>query len=105
MANTVTFSRGDSFACSWTWNPAAGELANLIGTTITSTLRDNCGAEYDMTVTLAGNGLSFTTTFVGDTSNWHLGLASWDIRFQFPGNPVTHSNLFRVQVQETITQS
>jgi hypothetical protein len=54
---------------------------------------------------LAGSGLSFTTTYVGDTSNWHLGLASWDIRFQFPGNPVTHSNLFRVQVQETITQA
>lgn len=58
-----------------------------------------------MVVTIAGGGLSFTTSYVGDTSNWALGLASWDIRFTFPGGPVTHSTMFRVQVQETITQA
>jgi hypothetical protein len=58
-----------------------------------------------MVIVLAGNGLSFTATFPGDTSTWALGLASWDIRFTFPGGPVTHSTIFRVQVQETITQA
>ena len=105
MANTTIFSRGDSFSCTWTWVPGAGEPANLLGTTITSTLRDHCGHEYDMAVTLAVDGLSFTTTYVGDTSDWSLGLASWDIRFQFAGDPVTHSNIFRVKVEETITKS
>ena len=105
MANTTIFSRGDSFSCTWTWVPGAGEPANLLGTTITSTLRDHCGHEYDMTVSLAGDGLSFSTTYVGDTSNWSLGLGSWDIRFQFAGSPVTHSNIFRVKVEETITQA
>jgi hypothetical protein len=105
MANTAIFSRGDTFGCGWAWNPQEGEPANLIGTTITSTLRDKCGHEYSLAVALAVDGLSFSTTYVGDTSDWALGLASWDIRFQFPGSPVTHSSMFRVQVEETITQA
>jgi len=105
MATTTIFSRGDSFSCTWTWVPGAGEPANLLGTIITSTIRDYCGGEYDMVVTLAANGLSFTTIFPGDTSDWALGLASWDIRFQFAGSPVTHSNIFRVKVEETITKA
>lgn len=105
MANTVSFSRGDSFGCEWQWVPGEGEPADLIGTTITSTLKDKCGNAYEMAVTVAIDGLSFTTNFAGDTSDWGLGLASWDIRFEFPGSPVSHSTLFRVQVEETITQS
>lgn len=104
-SNTAVFSRGDSFSSVWTWVPGQGEPANLIGTTVQSTLRDKAGKEHDMLVTVAGNGLSFTATYVGDTSSWALGLASWDIRFTFPGGPVTHSTIFRVQIQETITQA
>lgn len=104
-SNTAVFSRGDSFSSVWTWVPGAGEPANLIGTTITSTLLDRSGKAHDLTVVLAGNGLSFTATYIGDTSSWGLGLASWDIRFTFPGGPVTHSTIFRVQIQETITQA
>ena len=105
MANTTIFSRGDSFSCTWTWIPGAGEPVNLLGTTIASTLRDRSGKEYPLVIVLAGNGLSFTATFPGDTADWALGLASWDIRFTFPGGPVTHSTIFRVQIQETITQA
>ena len=104
-SNTAVFSRGDSFSSVWTWVPGQGEPVNLIGTTIQSTLRDRAGKVYDMLITLAPNGLSFTATYVGDSSSWALGLASWDIRFTFPGGPVTHSTIFRVQIQETITQA
>jgi len=104
-SNTVNFSRGDTFGCTWVWTPGAGEPADLLDTTITSTLKDKSGAEFDMTVTVAVNGLSFTTNYVGDTSDWAVGLASWDIRFVFDGSPVTHSQKFRVQVLDTITQS
>lgn len=104
-SNTAFFSRGDSFASVWTWVPGAGEPANLLGTSIQSTLLDKAGKEHDMAIMIAVDGLSFTTTYLGDTSDWALGLASWDIRFTFPGGPVTHSTIFRVQVQETITQA
>lgn len=105
MSNTAYFSRGGTFGCTWAWAPGEGEPANLLGATIASTLRDKCGNEYEMTVAIAVDGLSFSTNYEGDTSEWHLGLASWDIRFTFPDGPVTHSTIFRVQVQETITQA
>jgi hypothetical protein len=104
-SNTAVFSRGDSFSSIWTWVPGPGEPANLIGTTVTSTLLDRAGGAHALTVVVAGNGLSFTATYIGDTARWALGLASWDIRFTFPGGPVTHSTIFRVQIQETITQA
>ncbi len=105
MANTANFSRGDSFGCTWTWNPGEGEPADLLGTTISSTIRDHCGNEYPLVVTLAEDGLSFSTIYNGDTSDWGLGQANWDIRFVFPGSPTTHSTIFRVIVLQTITQS
>jgi hypothetical protein len=104
-SNTAIFSRGDSFSSEWTWVPGAGEPVDLIGTTILSTLRDRSGKEYDMTINLAIDGLTYTAQYIGDTSDWALGLASWDFRMTFPGGPVTHSTIFRVQVQETITQA
>jgi hypothetical protein len=105
MANTANFSRGDSFGCTWTWNPGEGEPADLLDTTITSTIRDHCGNEYPLVVTIAEDGLSFSTIYDGDTSDWGLGQANWDIRFVFDGNPIAHSTIFRVIIADTITQS
>lgn len=105
MSNTAYFSRGSTFGCTWVWSPNEGEPANLLGTTITSTVRDKCKTEYALTVTLAGDGLSFTTNYTGSTADWSLGQADWDIRFVFPGSPITSSRMFRVIVEETVTDS
>jgi hypothetical protein len=105
MANTANFSRGDSFGCTWTWNPGEGEPADLLDTTITSTIRDRCGNDYSLIVTIAEDGLTFTTNYYDDTSDWALGQANWDIRFVFDGNPTAHSIIFRVNILQTITQS
>lgn len=102
MADTVQFTRGNTFACTFVWTPGATGPANLLTTTLSSTLQDKCGNEYAMTVTKAGDGLSFTVQFAGDTSDWHLGLGRWDIRFAFPSG-VSHSDVFRVNVVESIT--
>lgn len=104
-SNTAVFSRGDSFSSTWTWTPGAGEPANLIGTTIESTLRDKAHGLYDMVIIIAEDGLSFSATYPGDTSSWALGLADWDFRFAFDGGPVSHSTMFRVQIVDTVTQS
>jgi hypothetical protein len=103
MSNTAYFSRGSSFGCTWVWNPGEDEPANLLGTAITSTLRDRCDNEYEMAVVMAENGLSFTTNYIGSTSDWALGQSNWDIRFVFPGNPITSSRIFRVIVEDTVT--
>jgi hypothetical protein len=99
----VSVSQGNSFACTFTWTPGATGPANLLATTITSTLEDRDFNEYAMTVTKAGDGLSFTVTYPGDTSSWALGLARWDIKFVFPGSTVSRSEIFRVNVIDSVT--
>jgi hypothetical protein len=106
MADTVILSQGNSFACSFVWTPGFTGPANLTATTISSTVEDKCGNAYDLTVTKALDGLSFTCTYIGSTSNWAIGLGKWDIKFVFPGSPapISRTEIFRVQVVESVTQ-
>ncbi len=103
MSNTAYFQRGNSFAATFGWTPGATGPANLLATTLTSVIKDKCGTEYALTVTKAGDGLSFTVAYPGSTSDWELGQHSWDIKFVFPGSPVSHSEMFRVIVEDTVT--
>ena len=102
MADTVQFTRGNTFACTFSWTPGATGPANLLTTTLSSTLQDKCGGEYAMTVTKALDGLSFTCSYPGSTADWALGLGRWDIKFVFPSG-VSHSDVFRVNVVESVT--
>lgn len=102
-STSVTLKRGNTFGCNFTWTPGAAGPANLLTTTIASTVEDSLGSEYVLTVTKAGDGLSFTTNYVGDTSTWGLGLAKWDIKFTFPGSTVSRSETFRINVIESVT--
>lgn len=103
MASTVTVSQGNTFACTFTWTPGTGGPANLLATTLTSSFEDSADNSYSMTVTKAIDGLSFTVTYPGDTSNWALGLGKWDIKFVFPGSTVSRSEIFRVNVIDSVT--
>lgn len=101
--STVTLKRGNTFGCNFTWTPGAAGPANLLSTTIASTVEDAGGAEYALTVTKAVDGLSFTTNYVGDTSGWALGNAKWDIKFTFPGSVISRTETFRVNVIDSVT--
>lgn len=103
MSNTAYFQRGNSFAATFSWTPGATGPANLLATSLTSVIRDRCGTEYELTVTKALDGLSFTAAYSGSTVDWELGQHSWDIKFVFPGSPISHSEMFRVIVEDTIT--
>lgn len=98
----VTFKRGNTFATNCTYTPGASGPANLLTTAVASTVKDSCGNEYALTVTIAGNGLSFTANYVGDTSAWGLGAARWDIKFTYASG-VFHTETIRVNVIESIT--
>ena len=102
-SNTVTISRGNSFACVFTWTPGASGPANLLTTTITSTFEDKQFNQYPLTVTKAVDGLSFTVAYTGDTSSWAIGGGRWDIKFVFPGSTVSRSEIFRVNVIDSVT--
>lgn len=101
--NTVTISKGNTFACTFTWTPGATGPADLLTTTLSSTFEDKQFNQYEMTVTKAVDGLSFTVAYSGDTSNWAIGLGRWDIKFVFPGSTVSRSEIFRVNVIDSVT--
>lgn len=102
-SNTVTISRGNTFACTFTWTPGAAGPANLLTTTLSSTFEDKQFNQYAMTVTKAGDGLSFTVAYPGDTSSWAIGSGRWDIKFVFPGSTVSRTEIFRVNVIDSVT--
>jgi hypothetical protein len=103
-SNTVTVSRGNTFACTFTWTPGTSGPANLTATTITSTLEDRQMNTYPLTVTKAGDGLSFTVAYTGDTSSWAIGNGRWDIKFAFPsGAGISRTEIFRVNVIDSVT--
>lgn len=103
-SNTVTVSRGNSFACTFSWTPGATGPANLTATTITSSLEDRAMNVYPLTVAKAGDGLSFTVSYTGNTADWAVGTARWDIKFAFPsGAGVSRSEIFRVNVIDSVT--
>ena len=105
MADTVTISQGNTFACTFVWTPGTTGPANLTATALSSSFEDKCGNVYDFTITKALDGLSFTVSYAGDTSNWALGLGRWDIKFVFPGSPgpISRTEVFRVQVIDSVT--
>jgi len=102
-SNTVTVSRGNTFACTFTWTPGTSGPANLLTTTLTSTFEDRALNQYPLTVTKAVDGLSFTVSYAGDTSNWAIGLGRWDIKFAFSASSISRTEIFRVNVIESVT--
>jgi hypothetical protein len=103
-SNQVTVSQGNTFACTFVWTPGAAGPANLLTTTLSSTFEDRQLNEYPLTVTKAGDGLSFTVSYPGSTADWALGLGRWDIKFVFPGGgAISRTEIFRVQVIDSVT--
>lgn len=104
MSNTATIGQGNTFACTFAWTPGETGPANLLTTTLTSSIENRCGTtKYDLVVTKAEDGLSFSVYYDGDTSDWEIGAYNWDIKFVFPGDTVTRSELLRVNVIDTVT--
>jgi hypothetical protein len=102
-SNTVNVSQGNTFACTFTWTPGETGPANLLTTALTSTVEDRAGKTYELTITKAGDGLSFTVAYPGSTQDWALGLGRWDIKFVFPGDSISRTEIFRVNVIDSVT--
>jgi hypothetical protein len=100
--NTVTFKRGTSFAASVDYTPETGGIPDLDGVTVTSAIIDAERNEYDLTVVVAGDGLSFTATYAGSTANWAIGTARWDIKF-LNGDSVFYSETMRLDIIGQVT--
>lgn len=103
-SNTVNISQGNTFACTFAWTAGATGPADLLMTTITSTVEDRAGARYELDVQTAIDGLSFTVSYDGSTADWAIGLGRWDIKFVFPGDTVSRTEIFRVNVIDSVTE-
>lgn len=103
-SNTVTISRGNTFSCTFTWTPGTTGPADLLTTTLTSDLEDRQGNVYPMTITKAVDGLSFTVAYSGSTADWAIGTARWDIKFAFSASSISRTELFRVNVIDSVTE-
>lgn len=101
MGNTAEMKQGDSFAFNWVWTPAETGPANLLGTDISASIRIKWDT-LPLAVTVAEDGLSFSTVYEGDSSTWAPGTWPFDIKFVFPSG-TSHSVTFRLIVAESIT--
>ena len=100
---TVTFKRGTNFGSSTVFTPEAPPaIQDLIGVTVTSTIIDADRNEYELTVVVAGNGLSFTADYTGDTGDWAIGTARWDIKFT-QGTTIFYSDTMRLDIIGQVT--
>lgn len=104
MGNTVSLSQGNTFACTFAWAPGASGPANLLTTEVTSSIEDCAKTVYELDVAIAIDGLSFEVTYDGNTALWELGLARWDIKFVFASSGITRSEIFRVNIIDSVTE-
>ena len=100
MSNTASMKQGDCFAINWEWTPGDSGPANLLGVTIASSIRV-CGNVLPLDVTIAEDGLSFSTVYPDSTADWAVGTWPFDIRFEFEEGK-SHSITFRLIVSESI---
>ena len=102
---SFTFKRGSSFSATVTYTPAVGGLANLIGATITSSIKDANGVTDNLVTSLNGAGLVITTTRDEVyTAEWHTGEAKWDIRVSI-GGTVFYSETIEFLIVPEITKA
>jgi hypothetical protein len=100
-STSVTFKRGTTFAGTVTYTPETGGPANLLTTTVTSSIIDAAGNTYPTTITMAVDGLSFVSSY-SSTANWTLGSARWDIKFAY-GTTVFYSETMRLNIIDQVT--
>jgi hypothetical protein len=72
-------------------------------TSLTSDFEDRAGTVYPLTVATAIDGLSFTVSYPNSTADWTLGLGRWDIKFAFAGAGISRTEIFRVNVIDSVT--
>lgn len=101
--SSFTFKRGGTFTATVTYTPEAGGLTDLLGSTITSDIRDSAGVYHSLSTSLNGAGLVITISDpYGDTEDWATGEAKWDIRVS-EGGVVFYSQTITFTIIPAVT--
>lgn len=102
--SSFNFKRGGTFTATVTYTPPQGGLANLLGSTITSDIKDSSGTMHSLTTSLDGTGLIITVSDPAtDTEDYATGEAKWDIRVKLNTGVVVYSSTVTFTVLPQIT--
>lgn len=102
MSTTVIFKRGTSFAGTCTYTPDTGGPSTITSVTITSNIILSDNTTVPLSITKAGNGLSFVAATTASTAEWALGTAKWDVKFNYNGS-IFFSDTMRLTVIDQVT--
>lgn len=103
--SSFTFKRGGTFTATVTYTPETGGLADLLGSTITSDIKDSAGVYHSLSTSLDVTGLIITISDpYGSTAEWATGEAKWDIRVS-EGGVVFYSQTIAFTVIPAVTLS
>jgi hypothetical protein len=100
MADFIVTKPG-TFSVTYTYTPGAGDPANLSTITLTAGFRDSNRGYHPLTLTKAGDNLSFTIT--SDTADWATGQGVFDVKLQ-AGGVIWFFPKTLVTVSESVTQ-
>jgi hypothetical protein len=88
---SFTFTRGDTFILTGTWQQVGDGPADLSGITVTSGLLDRMGNYHALTVEVAEDNVNFgATSGTADTRWWELGIAQWGLKLVTSDGTVIH---------------
>ena len=100
-----SFKRGSTLSWPAVWRDSGGVTVDLTDSAIEIQLRKNSGSLIDtLTITLldqATNRGAFLIS-AGDTSDWPLGLAKFDIK-RAVGGVVVYSSTAVINIEEQVT--
>lgn len=100
------FKQGRTFQPVVKFVPVKGGLQNLVGYTAQCQVKDSIGTRWDVTATVATDGLSIQLYAPSEqTAKWAVGIASIDVAYLYNDYvDSTDTLLFEVEERVTIVQ-
>lgn len=99
----LRWKQGRTFKPTVFFVPEKGGLQNLIGWTVTCEVRDSIGTRWEVTATVAADGMSINLYLDAETTmKWAVGIASIDLRYTDGGDTETTETL-QFEVTEAVT--
>ena len=97
-----SWKRSATFTATVVFTPEPG-LANLLGCTVTSKVKDFAGVRHPLTCTISNDGLSVVCVAEADaTEGWAAGDIYWDVRIVKAGKEIL-TRTVKFTAEEEIT--
>lgn len=99
-----TIKRGTSFEGTVLYVPRTGTLANLIGCTAFSRVKDSAGKRHTLDCTISEDGLSIVIVGTPSvTKDFAVGPAFWDVGVESPSGSIIPTKTWQFEVEDFIS--